>query len=79
MGESDTVVSAYTLYRHLQQYCSHPSNCGLSKIGEDGEIDGQGDSQLPLLGYNNLSNIIYHLNIKQHNTFPTIDPFLHRH
>ena len=25
MGESNTVVSAYTLYRHLQQYCSHPS------------------------------------------------------
>ena len=25
MGESNTVVSAYTLYRHLKQYCSHPS------------------------------------------------------
>ena len=25
MGESNTVVSDYTLYRHLQQYCSHPS------------------------------------------------------
>ena len=25
MGESNTVVSAYTLYRHLQQYWSHPS------------------------------------------------------
>ena len=25
MGECNTVVSAYTLYRHLQQYCSHPS------------------------------------------------------
>ena len=24
MGESNTVVSAYTLYRHLQQYCCHP-------------------------------------------------------
>ena len=24
MGESNTVVSAYTLYGHLQQYCSHP-------------------------------------------------------
>ena len=24
MGESSTVVSAYTMYRHLQQYCSHP-------------------------------------------------------
>ena len=22
MGESNTVVSAYTMYRHLQQYCS---------------------------------------------------------
>ena len=27
MGESNTVVSAYTLYRHLQQYCSHPLIC----------------------------------------------------
>ena len=26
MGESNAVVSAYTLYRHLQQYCSCPSN-----------------------------------------------------
>ena len=26
MDESNTVVSAYTMYRHLQQYCSHPSN-----------------------------------------------------
>ena len=25
MGESNTVASAYTWYRHLQQYCSHPS------------------------------------------------------
>ena len=24
MGESNTVVSAYTLHKHLQQYCSHP-------------------------------------------------------
>ena len=25
MGESNTVVSTYTLYRHLQEYCSHLS------------------------------------------------------
>ena len=25
MGESNTIVSAYTLYWHLQLYCSHPS------------------------------------------------------
>ena len=25
MGENNTVVSAYIMYRHLQQYCSHPS------------------------------------------------------
>ena len=25
MGQSNTVVSAYTMYRHLQQYCSHQS------------------------------------------------------
>ena len=25
MGESNTVVNAYTMYRHLQQYCSHPN------------------------------------------------------
>ena len=24
MDESNTVVSAYTLYRHLQQYCTRP-------------------------------------------------------
>ena len=24
IGESNTVVSTYTMYRHLQQYCSHP-------------------------------------------------------
>ena len=28
MGESSTVVSAYTFYRHLQKNCSHPSICG---------------------------------------------------
>ena len=27
MGKSNTVVSVYTTYRHLQQYCSHPSIC----------------------------------------------------
>ena len=26
-AESNTVVSANTTYRHLQQYCSHPSIC----------------------------------------------------
>ena len=25
MGESNTVVSAFTMFRHLQQYCSHIS------------------------------------------------------
>ena len=29
MGESNTVVSAYIMYRHLQQYCSHPSICSV--------------------------------------------------
>ena len=32
MGDSNTVVSDYTMYRHLQQYCSNPtiysSKCG---------------------------------------------------
>ena len=32
MGESNTVVSAYTLYRHLQQYCSHPSEFSVSNV-----------------------------------------------
>ena len=27
IGESNTVVSAYTLYRNLQQYCSQLSTC----------------------------------------------------
>ena len=31
MDESNTVVSAYTMYRHLQQYCSHPSECSVLK------------------------------------------------
>ena len=26
MGDRNTVVGAYTLHRHLQQYCSHLSN-----------------------------------------------------
>ena len=25
MGECNTILSAYTLYRHLGQYCTHPS------------------------------------------------------
>ena len=33
MGESNTVVSAYTMYRHLQQYCSHPSICIFRGVG----------------------------------------------
>ena len=28
IGESNTVVSAYTMYRPLQQYCSHPLTYG---------------------------------------------------
>ena len=27
MGESSTVVSAYTMYRHLPQYCFYPLIC----------------------------------------------------
>ena len=27
MGEYNTILSAYTLYRHLEQYCTHPSIC----------------------------------------------------
>ena len=26
MGECNTILSAYTLYRHLGQYCTQPSN-----------------------------------------------------
>ena len=33
MDESNTVLSAYTMYRHLQQYCSHPSICEKVPIG----------------------------------------------
>ena len=33
MGENNTVVSAYTSYRHLQQYCSHPlMSCSVKKM-----------------------------------------------
>ena len=31
MGESNTILSAYTLYRHLEQCCSHPSTCIIVK------------------------------------------------
>ena len=27
MGECNTILSAYTKYRHLGQCCTHPSNC----------------------------------------------------
>ena len=37
MEESNTVVSAYALYRHLQQYCSHPSNYGKQVASENNE------------------------------------------
>ena len=32
MGESKAVVSAYTTYTHLQQYCSHPWICRSAHI-----------------------------------------------
>ena len=32
MGESNTVVSAYTMYGHLQQYCPHLSICTIVVI-----------------------------------------------
>ena len=42
MGESNTVVSAYTLYRHLkkyyrylQNYCSHPSIYSVQMLSVD--------------------------------------------
>ena len=37
MGESNTVVSAYAMYRHLQQCCFHPSiwsNCAPILYGQ---------------------------------------------
>ena len=40
MGESDTVVSAYTIYRHLQQYCCHPSVCLKFKIPQMDKKEG---------------------------------------
>ena len=43
MDESNTAVSAYTLYRHLQQYCSHPSIC--RKYTKDGCNDSAGLGQ----------------------------------
>ena len=40
MGKCNTVVSAYTTYRHLQQYCSLPSNYkyGSNKIHLIGQL-----------------------------------------
>ena len=36
MGENNTLVSAYTLYRQLQQYCSHPSICSSTCASRSG-------------------------------------------
>ena len=40
MGESNTVVSAYTMYKHLQQYCSHHrcNNILHMSIGESNTV-----------------------------------------
>ena len=27
MGECNTIENAFTLYRHLKSYCSHPGKC----------------------------------------------------
>ena len=41
MDESNTVVSAYTTYKHLQQYCSHPSICEMYLIGQNVSLVAQ--------------------------------------
>ena len=42
MGESNTVISAYTVYRHLQQYCSPLSICiyicDFSDVNDEGGV-----------------------------------------
>ena len=38
MGESNTVVSAYTLYGHLQQYCSHPLVCSFKPFSTQSPV-----------------------------------------
>ena len=38
MDKSNTVVSAYRLYKHLKQYCSHPSICTLYLLHTDIEL-----------------------------------------
>ena len=50
MDESNTVVSTYTLYRQLQQYCSHPSICiiKLSEKRTKNQMKYNGDTE-PLM------------------------------
>ena len=42
IGESNTVLSAYALYRHLQRYCSHPLIYYVDIPGPDVEPSGPG-------------------------------------
>ena len=46
LNESNTVVSAYTLYRHLQQYCSHPSNYDQQNVCTSAFMPPMGDSTI---------------------------------
>ena len=32
MGECNTFLSAYTMYKHLEEYCSHPIDIYSAKI-----------------------------------------------
>ena len=45
MGECNTILSAYTKYRHLGKCCSHPSKCALYKrehiVSEKRMVQGQ--------------------------------------
>ena len=61
MGESNTVVSAYTMYRHLQQYCSHPSISAWIEICIRSQTALKNFQQLSFL--HNSINYILHLTI----------------
>ena len=47
MDDSNTVVSAYTMYKHLQQCCSHPSQCISLKISCARSVQSDLDLQCP--------------------------------
>ena len=72
MGKSNTVVSTYTMYRHVQQYCSHPSIQETVDRTENTYIDSVVVYQKYLTRFAELINIEPWL-INFYHTIPTFD------